>query len=49
MEDDCRIDYLPRHLVQVAEAVEDGVDVLGYASWAPFDLVSASTTRMSKR
>ena len=29
--------------------VEDGVDVLGYASWAPVDLVSASTTRMSKR
>lgn len=48
MEDGYRIDYLRRHLVQVAEAVEDGVDVLGYASWAPVDLVSASTAQMSK-
>lgn len=48
VEDGYRIDYLRRHLVQVAEAVEDGVDVLGYASWAPVDLVSASTAQMSK-
>ena len=48
VEDGYRIDYLRRHLVQVAEAVEDGVDVLGYASWAPVDVVSASTAQMSK-
>ncbi|EEZ78183.1 hypothetical protein HMPREF0972_01377 [Actinomyces sp. oral taxon 848 str. F0332] len=28
--------------------MEDGVDVLGYASRAPVDLVSASTAQMSK-
>lgn len=47
--DDYRIAYLNDHLVQVAEAIEDGVEVLGYASWAPIDLVSASTAQLSKR
>ncbi|MCV2395739.1 glycoside hydrolase family 1 protein [Actinotalea sp. M2MS4P-6] len=47
--DDYRISYLNDHLVQVAEAVADGVQVLGYTSWGPIDLVSASTAQMSKR
>lgn len=29
--------------------VEDGVELLGYTSWAPIDLISASTGEMSKR
>lgn len=49
VEDDYRIDYLNDHLVQVGEAIEDGVKVLGYTSWGPIDLVSASTAQMSKR
>lgn len=47
--DDYRIAYLNDHLLQVAEAIEDGVEVLGYTSWGPIDLVSASTAQMSKR
>jgi 6-phospho-beta-glucosidase len=47
--DDYRIDYLRAHLVQVAEAIADGVDVLGYTSWGPIDLVSATTAQLSKR
>ena len=35
--------------MQVGEAIEDGVKVLGYTSWGPIDLVSASTAQMSKR
>ena len=31
------------------EAIEDGVEVLGYTSWGCIDLVSASTAQMSKR
>ncbi|QRZ61534.1 glycoside hydrolase family 1 protein [Rothia sp. ZJ932] len=49
VEDDYRIDYLNDHLVQVAEAIEDGVQLLGYTSWGCIDLVSASTAQMSKR
>jgi 6-phospho-beta-glucosidase len=47
--DDYRIGYLNDHLVQVREAVEDGVELLGYTSWGCIDLVSASTAQMSKR
>ena len=47
--DDYRIDYLNAHLVQVGEAIKDGVDVLGYTTWGPIDLISASTAQLSKR
>lgn len=49
INDDYRINYLNDHLVQVSEAIDDGVDVLGYTSWGPIDLVSASKAEMSKR
>ena len=47
--DDYRIQYLNDHLYQVGEAIQDGVDVMGYTCWGPIDLVSASTAQMSKR
>lgn len=47
--DDYRIAYLTEHLVQVEEALRDGVDVLGYTTWGCIDLVSAGTAQMSKR
>jgi 6-phospho-beta-glucosidase len=47
--DDYRIAYLNDHLVQVGEAIADGVEVLGYTSWGCIDLVSASTAQLSKR
>jgi len=47
--DDYRISYLNDHLVQVREAIEDGVELWGYTTWGPIDLVSASTAQMSKR
>ena len=47
--DDYRISYLNDHLVQVGEALADGVELWGYTTWGPIDLVSASTAQMSKR
>lgn len=47
--DDYRISYMNDHLVQVGEALSDGVEVLGYTSWGCIDLVSMSTAEMSKR
>ena len=47
--DDYRIAYLNNHLAQAREAVEDGVELLGYTAWGCIDLVSASTAQMSKR
>jgi len=37
------------HLKAMVEAIEDGVDVIGYTSWGCIDLVSASTGEYSKR
>ena len=47
--DDYRISYMNDHLVQVGEALSDGVEVLGYTSWGCIDLISMSTAEMSKR
>lgn len=50
VEDDYRIAYLREHIREVEKAiVEDGVNCLGYFTWAPIDLVSASTGEMKKR
>ncbi|EBA4959716.1 6-phospho-beta-glucosidase [Salmonella enterica] len=49
VQDDYRISYLNDHLVQVREAIDDGVEVMGYTCWGPIDLVSASKAELSKR
>ena len=49
VKDDYRINYLNDHLVQVAEAIEDGVELMGYTTWGCIDLVSASTAELKKR
>ena len=49
VEDDYRIDYMGQHLIQVAKAIEDGVEVMGYTSWGCIDCVSMSTAQLSKR
>ncbi|MEK3686803.1 6-phospho-beta-glucosidase [Paenibacillus sp. FSL R10-2736] len=49
IQDDYRIDYLRKHITQVKEAVLDGVEVMGYTAWGAIDIISASTSEMSKR
>jgi 6-phospho-beta-glucosidase len=49
IHDTYRIDYLRQHIQQMKEAIKDGVDLMGYTSWGPIDLVSMSTSEMSKR
>ncbi len=49
VEDDYRIQYMNDHLVQVREAIEDGVEVMGYTAWGCIDLVSAGTAEFRKR
>ncbi len=49
IHDAYRIDYLRRHVEQMGEAVEDGVELMGYTPWGCIDLVSASTGEMAKR
>jgi 6-phospho-beta-glucosidase len=47
--DDYRIDYFKQHFEQMREAINEGVDLIGYTTWGPIDLVSAGTSEMSKR
>lgn len=49
IHDDYRIAYLRSHIEQIALAIDEGVDVMGYTPWGCIDLISASTSEMSKR
>ena len=49
INDDYRIAYMRDHLAAVADGISDGVDLMGYTSWGPIDLVSAGTGQYSKR
>ncbi|ASA20737.1 6-phospho-beta-glucosidase [Paenibacillus donghaensis] len=49
VDDDYRIKYLNSHFAEMAEAIQDGVEILGYTSWGPIDLVSAGSGEMKKR
>lgn len=49
IHDPYRVDYLRAHVEQIKEAVLDGVDVIGYYPWGPIDIVSCSSSEMSKR
>lgn len=49
IHDSYRIDYLREHIKAMKEAVEDGVDLMGYTPWGWIDVISASTGEMAKR
>ncbi|HEV7951061.1 MAG TPA: family 1 glycosylhydrolase [Glaciihabitans sp.] len=49
VHDDYRIAYTRDHLTAVREAVLDGVNLLGYTTWGAMDIISASTSEVSKR
>lgn len=49
INDSYRIDYLKEHVIQMGEAIKDGVELWGFTPWGCIDLVSASTGEMEKR
>ena len=50
IQDDYRIDYLRKHIIEMKKAVEeDGVDLMGYTPWGCIDIVSFGTGEMEKR
>lgn len=49
IHDQYRIDYIKEHLLNINEAIKDGVKVLGYTYWGPIDIISAGTGEMKKR
>ncbi len=49
VHDDYRIDYHRRHIEKMREAVEEGVELIGYTMWSCIDLISFSSGEMKKR
>ncbi len=49
IHDDYRIAYLKKHIIQMKEAIKDGVQVIGFQPWSAIDIISASTSEISKR
>ena len=49
IHDDYRIDYMRDHIQAMGEAIDEGVDLIGYTSWGCLDLISASTGEVRKR
>lgn len=49
IHDQYRVDYYKAHIEQMKEAIKDGVDLRGYYAWGPIDIVSCSSSEMSKR
>lgn len=35
-----RIDYLRKHIIQIKEAILDGVELISYCPWSALDLIS---------
>ena len=49
VHDDYRISYFREHIKAVKGAIKDGCNVVGYYAWSPIDIVSCSSSEMSKR
>ena len=49
VHDPYRVAYYKDHFEQMKEAIKDGVDLKGYYAWGPIDIISCSSSEMSKR
>ena len=49
IHDPYRIDYHREHIKAMSEAIDEGVDLMGYTTWGCLDLVSAGTGEIRKR
>lgn len=49
IQDIQRIEYLKSHIKEMGDAIENGVEVIGYTVWGPIDIISMSTSEISKR
>lgn len=49
VDDQKRITFLNDHIQSLEEAIDLGVDCIGYAIWSAIDLVSASSGELNKR
>ena len=41
VHDDYRIDYISKHIQAIGDAIQDGVEMMGYCPWSVIDLLSS--------
>ena len=49
IHDDYRIDYHKKHIYELKELMQEGVNLFAYTMWSPFDIVSGNGCEMEKR
>lgn len=49
IHDSYRIEYLKDHIKKMGEAIDEGVDLIGYTMWGCIDIVSFGTGEIRKR
>ena len=49
IHDNYRIKFLKENIEAMKLALADGVDIIGYTMWSPFDIISAASGEMRKR
>ncbi len=49
VHDEYRIDYCRKHIEEMANAIQNGVDLRGYTPWGIIDVISAGSGEMKKR
>ena len=49
IHDPYRVEFYKAHIQQMREAIKDGVNLRGYYAWGPIDIISCSSSEMSKR
>ncbi len=49
IHDDYRIRYFHDYIAAMKEAIIDGADIIAYCAWSPIDMISSSTSEMTKR
>lgn len=49
IHDDYRINYFREYISAMKQSVKEGADIIAYCAWSPIDMISSSTSEMSKR
>ncbi|MCD7806104.1 MAG: glycoside hydrolase family 1 protein [Lachnospiraceae bacterium] len=49
IHDPYRIEYVRQHILAMQDAIDDGVDLIGYMPWGCIDVVSNGSGQMTKR
>lgn len=49
IHDDYRINYFQQYIDAMKQSVIEGANIIAYCAWSPIDMISSSTSEMSKR